>query len=395
MSLIKNALIIGAGIAGCSAAIALAGRGVAVTLVDTQKEWRFQSSGIFVYSNGLAALREVGVLDEIIAAGFGIGDGKNIYLDHRGEPIVDVFYPSIGGNVPPILGIKRAEIHRILAARLEALGVGIRLGATVAELSTGSEAQPARAMLSDGTAGEYDLVIGADGIRSQLRGLLHPAIQPRNTGFGVWRSVHRRPADLDVKIMMMGIGKRLGIMPISDDRLYIFGTVPEPEAHWYPAEEWPAIMREKFAEFGGPARRFLDEVSSEAEVLYTVVEEVAAPLPWHRGRALLIGDAAHASTPFMGQGGAMAIEDAVVLGRMLDENTPDVPELLRRFGQRRHPMCKFVQDASRQVGEAGAVEDPESCKARNAAMRRTAQGHVDHFYARLQSLQEAERAPQR
>lgn len=392
MSQIKNALIVGAGIAGCSAAITLAARGVAVTLVDQQTEWRFQSSGIFVYSNGLAALREVGVLDEIIAAGFGIGDGKNIYLDHRGEPIVDVFYPSIGGDVPPILGIKRAEMHRILAARLDALGVNIRLGTTLAELSTGSAGERARAVLSDGGTQEYDLIIGADGIRSSVRALLYPGIQPRDTGFGVWRSVHDRPADLDVKIMMMGIGKRLGIMPISDDKLYIFGTVPEPEKHWYPREEWPAIMREKFAEFGGPVRRFLDEVSSETEVLYTVVEEVAAPLPWHQGRVLLIGDAAHASTPFMGQGGAMAVEDAVVLGLMLAEGAGDVPELLRRFGERRYPMCKFVQDASRQVGEAGAVEDPESCKTRNEAMRQASQAHVDQFYARLAALRDKERA---
>src|SRR5690606_16167332 len=220
-----------------------------------------------------AALREVDVLDEILASGFGIGDGKNIYLDHLGEPIVDVFYPSIGGNVPPILGIKRAEIHRILAARLEALGVGIKLGTTLAELDTGSEERAARAVLSDGGSGDYDLVIGADGIRSQLRGLLYPTVQPRNTGFGVWRSVHQRPADVDAKVMMMGVGKRLGIMPISDDKLYIFGTVPEPQEHWYAREEWPATMREKFAEFGGPVRRFLDEVSPETEVLYTVVEE--------------------------------------------------------------------------------------------------------------------------
>lgn len=391
MNQIKNALIIGAGIAGCSTAITLASRGIAVTLVDKQTEWRFQSSGIFVYSNGLAALREVGVLDEILASGFGIEDGKNIYLDHGGEPIVDVFYPSIGGKVPPILGIKRAEIHRILAARLEALNVGIRLGTTLAELSTGSTTEPARVVLSDGSSGEYDLVIGADGIRSQVRGLLHPEIQPRNTGFGVWRSVHDRPADMDVKVMMMGVGKRLGIMPISDDKLYIFGTIPEPTQHWYPREDWPAIMREKFAEFQGPVRRFLDEVSDTTEVLYTVVEEVAAPLPWHQGRSLLIGDAAHASTPFMGQGGAMAVEDAVVLGRMVaQENAGDVPGLLQRFGEKRYPMCRFVQDASRQVGEAGAVEDPASCQARNTAMRQTSQGHVDNFYARLDTLRQAE-----
>jgi len=391
MASIKTALIVGAGIAGCSTAIILARQGVSVTLIEKQTEWRFQSSGIFVYSNGLAALREVGVLDDILAAGFGIHDGKNIYLDHLGDPIVDVFYPSIGGDVPPILGIKRADIHRILAAQLDSLGVGIRLGTILSTLEPGSAQQPARARLSDGSEADYDLVIGADGIRSDLRAQVFPSIQPRNTGFGVWRSVHNRPAELDAKYMMMGIGKRMGIMPISDDKLYIFGTVPEPAEHWYEREEWPAIMREKFAEFQGPVRQFLDEVSSETEVLYTVVEEVAAPLPWNHERVLLIGDAAHASTPFMGQGGAMAVEDAVVLGRMLaEDDAADVPELLQRFGQRRYPMCKFVQDASRKVGEAGADENPESCQARNAAMQQSSQAHVDDFYSKLDAYRRAE-----
>src|SRR3546814_8390530 len=96
---------------------------------------------------------------------------------------------------------------------------------------------------------------------------------------------------MDVKVMMMGVGKRLGIMPISDDKLYIFGTIPEPTQPWYPREEWPAIMREKFAEFQGPVRRFMDEVSDPTEVLYTVVEELAAPLPWPQAPTLLTGHA--------------------------------------------------------------------------------------------------------
>src|SRR5690606_36917558 len=115
MNAIQNALIIGAGIAGCSAAIALAQRGVEVTLVEKQSEWRFQSSGIFVYSNGLAALRQLGVLDGILQAGFAVDDGKNIYLDHWGEPITDVYYPRGPQGEPPIVGIKRAEMHRVLA----------------------------------------------------------------------------------------------------------------------------------------------------------------------------------------------------------------------------------------------------------------------------------------
>lgn len=386
-------LIVGAGIAGCSAAVALAERGVQVTLIEKQAVWRFQSSGIFIYSNGLEALRKVGVLPQILEAGFAIADGRNVYLDHRGMPIVDVFYPASGAGVPPILGIKRAEMHRILADRLAGLGADIRLDTTLARIHAPGDARKngelAHVSLSDGSTQGFDLIIGADGIRSQLREAVAGPMTPRYTGFGVWRSVHDRPRTLDAKIMMMGIGKRLGIMPISQNKLYLFGTVGAPPGCWYPREGWPDQMRASFAEFGGPARQFLDDLGADAEVLYTAVEEVAAPLPWHAGRVLLIGDAAHASTPFMGQGGAMAVQDAVVLAELLADLPAEGAPLdatLHAFGQRRYPMCRFVQDASRKVGEAGAQEDPETCERRNLAMRETAQGQVDDFYRALNAL---------
>lgn len=378
-------LIVGAGIAGCSAAIALADKGFRVTLVEKQAEWRFQSSGIFIYGNGLEALRRVGVLPRILEAGFGIRDGRNVYLDHHGAPIVDVFYPASSGGAVPILGIRRAEMHRILAGRLGALGVEIRLATTVTAIHAPGGGEHAEVTLSDGSAQRFDLGVGADGIRSQVREAVSGPLAPRYTGFGVWRSVHDRPRALDAKIMMMGIGKRLGIMPISDDKLYIFGTVSEPADRWYPKETWPAQMRARFAEFGGPARQFLDQLGADSEVLYTAVEEVQAPLPWHAGRVLLIGDAAHASTPFMGQGGAMAVEDAVVLAEMLAADGICEPTL-QAFGKRRYPMCRFVQDASRKVGEAGAVEDAASCARRNTAMQATAQQQVDAFYRELDAL---------
>jgi 2-polyprenyl-6-methoxyphenol hydroxylase-like FAD-dependent oxidoreductase len=176
-------------------------------------------------------------------------------------------------------------------------------------------------------------------------------------------------------------------MPISSDMLYMFATVRESRDSWYERESWPHEMRARFNEFEGPARQFLAELGDNSEVLYTAVEEVTTPLPWHAGRAVLIGDAAHASTPFMGQGGAMAVQDAVVLAEML--SLPGaVSETLRAFGQQRYPACKFVQDASRRVGEAGATEDPESCVSRNSGMRETAQQHVDSFYRELYAMQE-------
>lgn len=384
MPQVDEVVVLGAGIAGCAAAIALADRGARVRVVEKQDVWRFASSGIFVYSNGLEALRRLGVLPEILAAGFAIEDGRNVYLDQGGAPIVDTFYPRGGPGVPPVVGIKRAELHRILVGRLTELGVEVQLATTATDVRA-ERGSRARVALSDGTVHDVDLVIGADGIRSTTRRSVVGETEPRSTGFGVWRSVHHRPPDLDVKIMMMGVGKRLGIMPISEDRLYLFGTVPEPPDAWYPAEEWPQLMRARFADFGHPARRFLDELAGDSEVLYTAVEEVARPLPWHSGRVLLIGDAVHASTPFMGQGGAMALEDSVVLAQMLDL-PGGIESTLEAFGARRHPRCMFVQDASRAVGRAGAVEDARSCAERNLRMKDVAQQQVDDFYAALASM---------
>lgn len=380
---LSDVLIVGAGIAGCAVAIALASRGVRVRLIEKQPVWKFQSSGIFVYGNGLRSFGELGVMDEVIAAGFPIADGRNIYLDHRGERIVDVYYPSPAEGVPPILGIKRADMHRVLAARLAGLGVQAQLDMQLLNLESRSDG--VQAELSDGSTHCFDLVIGADGIRSQIRQWVAGDVAPRYTGLGVWRSVHARPTGLTEKIMMMGVGKRLGIMPISQDRLYLFGTVAEPAGARYEPARWPELMQERFAEFGNPARQFLDQLDAQAEVIYTAVEEVALPLPWHAGRVLLIGDAAHASTPFMGQGGAMAVQDAVVLGKLLD-GSGDTDVLLQRFGALRHPMCRFVQEASRRVGEAGALETTGGSAERDQKLREHAQAQVDHFYAELGRL---------
>jgi len=377
-------VIIGGGIAGCSAAIALSRAGHDVRILEKQDAWRFQSSGIFVYSNGLKTMQKLGVLDEIIAAGFPVQNGRNAYFDNAGKEIVDTFYPSAEkGRIPAILGIKRAEIHRVLAARMEQLGVMVELGTSISAFRQSND--QVHLTMTDGRTQACDLLIGADGVRSSTRDLADIDVVPRYTGFGVWRSVHRRPPDLTVKVMMMGPAKRFGIMPISDDHLYTFGTVAEPEDSFFAPSDWPDLMKGRFREFTGPAAPFLDELDHEAEVLYTAVEEIVLPLPWHRGRVLLIGDAAHASTPFMGQGGAMAMQDAVVLAAALKSHD-NLDDALAAFGESRYPICKFVQDVSRAVGEAGAREDVETLDARNAELRASAQQKVDDFYNRLDEM---------
>ncbi len=380
-----SALICGAGIAGCAVAIGLARLGWSVRLIERQTAWHFQSSGIFVYSNGLSRFGELGVMADMVGSGFVIADGRNVYLHADGSPLAETFYPShyAGQTLPPILGIRRAEMHRVLSAQLARLGVQVQLGTTVQAIEP--QAAGVGLTLSNGERVHCDLLLGADGIRSRVRELLWPQVQPQYSGFGVWRSVHRRPPELRDKIMMMAPGLRLGIMPISQEQLYVFGTVSAPAGTWHERAQWPSLMRQCFAGFGGPVRRFLDELGTDSEVLYTAVEEIVMPGPWHNGRVLLMGDAAHASTPFMGQGGAMAVEDAVMLTRLLAGGL-HIDEALAEFSRIRPPVCQFVQEVSRQVGVSGAQTDPEAHQRITQAVSESGQARVDDFYRRLEGM---------
>jgi 2-polyprenyl-6-methoxyphenol hydroxylase-like FAD-dependent oxidoreductase len=395
MSSGNGVLVVGGGIAGATLALGLARRGLPVRLLERQPVWQPIGAGMFLYSNGLAALDRLGVLSDVVAAGWASPDGRNPLLSPDGALITELIYPRLGGaHVPPILGILRAELHRVLAQALERAGVRVRLGTSVTSIAdeAGNESvrrspddhdwAPVEVLLSDGSRERCDLLIGADGIRSTARTLLFGPMEPIFTGFGVWRSMHRRPASIDTKIMMMGIGKRLGIMPISDERLYIFGTTREAPGMRYDRADWQRLMREKLGEFGGPAAPLLAELTDPSQVNYTAVEEIRLAPPWHRGRVGLVGDAAHASTPFMGQGGAMAIEDSVVLAEMLAQRGYR-PQTLAAFAERRFDRCRLVQETSRRVGEAGGLEDAAACLARDARLRRNGQAEVDGFYARM------------
>lgn len=378
----RHIAIVGGGIAGCALAIGLAQHGIKATLIERDAEWTPLSSGIFIYCNGLQALDRLGVLDTVCNSGWVSPDGGNLYLSASGETITRTIYPQVGDRIPAIVGIRRVELHRALTSRLRQLGVDVRLGVTVTKIDERDAAKPVALTLSDGTALACDALVGADGIRSQIREYLFGKIEPVYTGFGVWRSTHAKPENIDTKIMLMGVGTRLGIMPISKDQLYIFGTTREPGKPHYPRDTWHTEMLAKFAGFGGPVAPLLAEITRAEDVFFTAVEEVHLPLPWNRDRIGLIGDAAHSSSPFMGQGGAMALEDGVILADMLSQNG-GIAETLTAFSERRFERCKFVQDASRRVGEAGATEDAAATATRNQRMRLSAQHDVDAFYARI------------
>jgi 2-polyprenyl-6-methoxyphenol hydroxylase-like FAD-dependent oxidoreductase len=379
-----NILIAGAGIAGLSLAVALARTGIVPTVVERQAAWGPFGSGIQMQGNALRALDALDVTEPLLARCWASPSDRMVITDAEGAPITAVTYPRIGGShLPAATGMRRQDLHEVLLGAFEAAGGAVRLGVSLTDLDPGDcTGGPARYNLSDGTTSEADLIAAADGIGSGLRERFFTA-RRRPTGFGVWRVNLDRPAGLDEKYMMMAPGLRFGIIPTDAASLYFFATSMEAPDQRLDPGRLDALVRDRFGAFGGWARPLLDAVGGPEQVVFTQAEEVFEEPPWHRGRLVLVGDAAHASTPFLSQGGAMGIEDAVVLAEEIGGAGENLESALARYAARRAPRCRLVQEGSHAAGVVGAITEPAAFAASVEALKREGQARIDRVYSEL------------
>jgi 2-polyprenyl-6-methoxyphenol hydroxylase-like FAD-dependent oxidoreductase len=220
---------------------------------------------------------------------------------------------------------------------------------------------------TDGREGRYDLVIGADGLRSRVRELVFGDIAIAYAGYTCWRLVVKAPFDRADMREMWGRGKRFGIVPVGDDRVYCFAVANAPRGEADPMEGRLERFRARFADFGGQVPEILATLQRPEELIHNDLEEVPDG-PWYRGRVVLVGDAAHAMTPNMGQGAAMALEDSAVLVELLGAGDP-LPAALAAYVARRNDRVRWVQTQSRRIGRIGQLEGAVVCALRNAALR--------------------------
>ena len=206
--------------------------------------------------------------------------------------------------------------------------------------------------LSDGSAGSYDLVLGADGMRSQIRNIVFgdEAPQPRALGQAVWRALLHRPASVTGEFQFYGPGLKTGFTPLGPDRMYEFLVQPVADDVLPPPEERPARMRELLSVFGGVVAEVRETITEPEQVDVRKLYWLLMPSPWYRDRVLLIGDAAHATTPQLAMGGAIALEDGIVLGELLASES-DLETVLQKFMERRYERCKMVVQNSVQLSE--------------------------------------------
>lgn len=342
-----NVLIVGGGIGGLTSAIALRQRGFDVTIVERDPDWSVYGVGIIQQSNVVRAINALGLLDSYVAAAFPF-DRIEMYAPD-GERLAVIPSPKLAGeDYPAQLGMSRPALQRVLADRAKELGTRIHLGVTVQSFD--DDGKGVTATFTDGTEGRFDLMIGADGLYSETRKALFPdAPEPTFTGQAVWRYNFPRPADVEGLHAYTGrIG--VGLVPLSRELMYMYVTSPEPGNPWLPLEGRAAAMRKRLEGTAPRLAEFAEQVTDDAAVVYKPLETIFLYGPWHKGRVVLIGDAAHATTPHLGQGAGMAIEDSVVLAEELAQN--DEPEAaFEAFRARRYDRCKFIVENSIAVGE--------------------------------------------
>jgi 2-polyprenyl-6-methoxyphenol hydroxylase-like FAD-dependent oxidoreductase len=343
---VSSVLVVGGGITGSVLALALAQRGVRVELAEISPQWRGVGHGITVQGNLLAALDKVGVLGEVLDRGVPFNQLRMRQAD--GSLIAEVPTPRTGGPaLPATMGALRSDLQAVLCDHVYAAGVAVRLGLSVQAIA--QDAQRAYVQFTDGTEGRYDLVVGADGIRSAVRAMLGIAVAPQPSGMSIWRVVAGRPAEMDcAEVYYNGPRYKAGYSPISAGQCYAYLLdVDGTRADFGAKPDWE-LMYERSAGYGGTWGTIRETIGPESNVSHTRVEWLLVGDPWYRGRAIVIGDAAHACPPLIAQGAAMCAEDAVVLAELVSGDLP-VERALPAFMTRRMPRVELVVKNSMQL----------------------------------------------
>jgi 2-polyprenyl-6-methoxyphenol hydroxylase-like FAD-dependent oxidoreductase len=351
MPALNSVLVVGGGLAGAATAIHLASKGVAVDLVEIKPDVAALGSGITLQGNALRELKTLGVWDRVEAAGYAFDTTGIRAPDPNGTVVAEIADAKTGGpDLPAAMGMPRPELARILADRATEVGVKLRLGTTFTELT--QDDAGVDVTFSDGSANRYDVVVGADGVRSWTRRALGVDLETKSVGMGIWRAFGPRPASVTRTDLYYGGPSFIaGYCPTGENSLYAYIVEPAQDRSALSPDEQLATMKQLSQAYHGPWDEIRENLTDPSKVNYTWFETHVLPAPWNRGRVVLIGDAAHTCPPTIAQGGAMALEDAVVLAELLTERDALDQDLWDAFTARRYERAKTVVDASNQLAQ--------------------------------------------
>lgn len=337
----KRILVVGAGIAGLATTVALQRRGHDVTIVE-ERNHAASGAGISIWPNALAALDEIDLGDAVRAAGGRITAGAMRWRDGSWlrHPSPQRIVKALG---EPLVVIRRSALTAVLAGALAADSV--RNGVGVTELV--ATADGVRVRLSDSSTLEFDAVVGADGTHSVVARHLNGALHNRYVGYTAWRGVAQCGIDPDLAGEVIGPSVEFGHVPLGTDLTYWFFTERLPEGRVAPQGEL-AYLKEKLASWTDPIPALLAATDPD-ELLHNDLYDRDEARQWSRGPIVVVGDAAHAMRPHLGQGGCQAIEDAAILAAFVD-GTDDLAAAFARFAAFRKPRVQALVRESAILG---------------------------------------------
>ncbi len=356
----RKAIVIGAGIGGLAAAISLRQAGVEVELYERATSLRDVGAGISMWANAIQALERLGLGNALRAASIPYAiDGLRT---SDGAVLTSVSMTTLKRTIGvPIVVLHRAELLRML---LDAFGSKhVHLGAQCSDFQ--QDAAGVCVQFQDGYHARADFLVGADGLHSVVRARLHGDQPPRYAGCTAWRTVVTFDAQAIRATESWGYGSVFGQVPMSDNRVYWYATKNGPEEQHY-ANEKDELLR-LFSAWHAPIRELI-EAADESAILRNGIYDRPCLKAWGKGLATLLGDAAHPMTPYLGQGGCQALEDAVVLGQCIRE-TSAIDRALRNYEVHRIRRTNAIVKRSRLIGRIAQLENPIAVQLRNAAFK--------------------------
>ncbi|WNF24679.1 FAD-dependent monooxygenase [Mesobacillus jeotgali] len=361
--------IIGAGIGGLSAAIALQQIGQKVKVYERASELKEMGAGIVLSANAIKALEKLGVADQVRQAGSPVKkaeirtpDGKllvNMPVHKQAERYGTYSYL-----------IYRPYLQRILYEKLEPDTVKHDKKFIVLE----QDSEYITSMFEDGEALKSKIVIGADGVHSRVRQNIFEDTPLRYSGFTAFRGItcfedNRFPAELGGGFEAWGKGKRFGFSHLGKGRVFWFAAINAPQGTLLAAKNKKQVVLENFKSWWGQIPDVIESTDEENILVHEIFDRKTIK-KWHKGRVTLLGDAAHPMLPNLGQGGAQAMEDALMLARYLKRFPQDVEKALSHYEQVRIPRVDEIVGGSRMMARMMQLENPLAIKARNQLLRK-------------------------
>lgn len=378
----RPVLIAGAGIAGLTAALALRSRGVEAIVLERQPDLPRHASALQIWSTGVKALRELGLGEELERVAREVRSFR--FSTWRGRPLFTLPIGEIVDELgaPPTVMVRRSDLLDLLVGGLE--DGAIRFGTEC--VGYRNERDAVVALLADGSEERGSILVGTDGTESAIRRQLAPDATPRFAGYQYLRALTTFDGVPEFEFAFsMGRGDRFLLHDLGGGSVYWAGVLVAKPGSGDPPEGRKAQLSARFRDFHEPIPSLI-EATDEAAIYRTDIQALAHDVPWLDGRVVLVGDAAHATTPNLGRGASEAIVDAVVLARLLGEHD-DPAEALARYERERRPVTAAVQKRSWRIGRAASWSNPVACAFREQLMKRAmSRGMAQGTRAELEAL---------